>query len=113
MIIVSVQLDSAIHESRDKELARVYISNHGATDGHDDGSHYDYYAVALRGRSTEQLDQNIPQRVAMVYDHPSEREHVLNLVAKALTELGYGKGPKLGQSRAAYKSPDLPPPEVS
>lgn len=106
MIIVSVQLDSAIHESRDKELARVYISNEGATDGHNNGSHYDYKAVALRGRSKEQLDQNVPQRVAMVYDHPSQSEHVLNLVAKALNELGYGKS-ALGRTRGAYQ-PERP-----
>lgn len=50
MIIVRVELDSAIHPSRDIELARMEIAN----------------------------------------DSPREAEHVWNLVAKALTKMGYG-----------------------
>ena len=86
MIVVSVSLDSAIHESRDKELARVLISNEGGTD-----THGDYSCVSLRGRSKEQLDRRIVQRRGVVTNHPREAEHVLNLVAKALRTMGYGK----------------------
>ncbi len=86
MIVVSVQLDSAIHESRDKELARVHISNIGG-----DAVYGDYMCIALRGRGKEQLDQGRPNRTGTVLHHAREREHVLNLVAKALIAMGYGK----------------------
>lgn len=86
MIVVSVELDSAIHESRDRELARVLISNEGGTD-----THGNYKCVSLRGRSKEQLDRHVVQRQATVENHPRAAEHVLNLVAKALTAMGYGK----------------------
>ena len=86
MIVVSVQLDSAISPSRDKELARVLISNIGGDDVHGD-----YMCVSLRGRGKEQLDMERPNRTGVVKHHPREREHVLNLVAKALNEMGYGK----------------------
>ena len=86
MIVVSVQLDSAIHESRDKELARVLIANEGGTD-----TLGDYACVSLRGRSKEQLDRRVVQRRGKVMNHPRQAEHVLNLVAKALIAMGYGK----------------------
>lgn len=86
MIVVSVQLDSAIHESRDMELARVLISNEGGT--HTRG---DYACASLRGRGKKQLDRRNIQRQARVLNHPRQTEHVLNLVAKALTAMGYGK----------------------
>ena len=86
MIVVSVNLDSAIHESRDMELARVLISNEGGTD-----KLGNYKCGALRGRGKDQLDRRTVQRQAMVMDHPRQAEHVLNLVAKALNAMGYGK----------------------
>jgi len=86
MIVVHVELDSAIHSSRDRELARVLISNEGGTD-----TLGDYKCVALRGRSKAQLDKGTAQRQAMVMGHPRKAEHVLNLVAKALIAMGYGK----------------------
>ena len=85
MIVVSVQLDSAISPTRDKELARVLIANEGGTD-----TLGDYKCVSLRGRSKEQLDQRIVQRRGTVMTHPRQAEHVLTLVAKALRALGYG-----------------------
>jgi hypothetical protein len=86
MIVVHVELDSAIHRSRDRELARVLISNEDGTD-----TLGDYKCEALRGRSKEQLDKGTVQRQAMVMGHPRKAEHVLNLVAKALIAMGYGK----------------------
>ena len=86
MIVVSISLDSAIHESRDKELARILIANVGGTD-----TLGDYKCVSLRGRGKEQLDRRVVQRRGLVENHPRKAEHVLNLVAKALINLGYGK----------------------
>jgi len=86
VIVVSVQLDSAISPTRDKELARVLIANVGGTD-----TLGDYKCVSLRGRSKEQLDRRVVQRQALVENHPRQAEHVLNLVAKALVKMGYGK----------------------
>ena len=86
MIVVNVQLKSAIHRSRDRELARVLISNEGGT-----ATFGDYKCVSLRGRSTEQLDRRVVQRRGFVENHPRQAEHVLNLVAKALIKMGYGK----------------------
>jgi hypothetical protein len=86
MIVVHVELDSAISETRDKELARVLIANVGGTD-----KLGNYECTALRGRGKAQLDKGTIQRQAMVKNHPREAEHVLNLVAKALIEMGYGR----------------------
>jgi hypothetical protein len=88
MIVVSVKLDSAISPARDKELARVYISNVGVYEG---GKLGDYHARSLRGRGKAALDLGTVNRQGLVLRHPREREHVLNLVAKALNEMGYGK----------------------
>jgi len=86
VIVVSVQLDSAISPTRDKELARVLIANEGGTD-----TLGDYSCVSLHGRSKEQLDRRVVQRRGTVNNHPRQTEHVLNLVAKALISMGYGK----------------------
>lgn len=88
MIVVSVQLDSAIASARDRELARVHISNVSINDK---GTLADYKVESMRGRSAAALDKCIVQRRGRVVDHPRQREHVLNLVAKALLSMGYGK----------------------
>ena len=90
MIIVSVQLDSAISKTRNAELARVEISNIGPAKP-DSKTHFNYHVKSLRGRNKQQLDLGTIQRQDIVANHASEREHVLNLVAKALNKLGYGK----------------------
>lgn len=88
MIIVRVELWSAVTGDV-TELARMTIDNVG-------GTHHlrDYRTRTLRGRSRQALDRallnNTAQREGKVIGHPSLREHVWNLVAKALTGLGYG-----------------------
>ena len=86
MIIVSVQLKSAISASRDTELARVHIANVGG-----DQNYGDYECRALRGRDEATLDLGKITRSGKVVRHARQREHVLNLVAKALASMGYGK----------------------
>lgn len=85
MIVVRVELHSAI-TGHVTELARAHISNIGGTN-----ELRDYECVTLRGRSTASLDRRVPQRSAKVLGHASLREHVWNLVAKALTGMGYGR----------------------
>ncbi|MDT8758264.1 hypothetical protein MZO42_06100 [Sphingomonas psychrotolerans] len=88
MIIVRVELWSAGDRSV-TELARMTIDNTGGT-----SQLGDYRTRTLRGRSFEALNRamlnNTVQREGKVTGHPRLREHVWNLVAKALTGLGYG-----------------------
>lgn len=84
MIVVRVELHSAV-TGRVTELARAHICNVGG--GVERG---DYACSTLRGRSKSALDQRIVQRHCRVDDHERKRLHVWNLVAKALSGMGYG-----------------------
>ena len=88
MIVVSVCLDSAISPTRDIELARMEIANDST---HPKKTHGNYVCRTLRGRDKVGLDQRRTQRHTEVKDFPREAEHVWNLVAKALTKMGYGR----------------------
>lgn len=92
MIVVRVELHSAI-TGEQTELARMVIDNIGGTQ-----QIRNYRARTLRGRSREALDRAMRlmgagqvQREGRVLGHPSQREHVWNLVQKALSNMGYGK----------------------
>lgn len=91
MIVVKVELWSAIDGSR-TELARMSIDNIGGT-----VERGDYRARTYRGRSGEALERALAtggiQREGRVLCHRRRREHVWNLVAKALVNLGYGQAP--------------------
>lgn len=84
MIVVRVELHSAV-TGRVTELARAEICNDG------DGTleKGNYTCRALRGRSTEDLDQRRIQRYGEVRDYPRQKIHVWNLVARALMAMGY------------------------
>lgn len=90
MIIVKVELWSAIDGSKE-ELARMVIDNIGGTQ-----TSGDYRARTLIGRSKPALDRalnTIPmkvQRNGQVIGHARLKEHVWNLVSKALSQMGYG-----------------------
>ena len=90
MIVVRVELWSAINGQK-TELARMVIDNIGGT-----VQKGDYRAVTLRGRSKEALDKALlqhprgAQREGRVMGHARLREHVWNLVGKALSGMGYG-----------------------
>ena len=93
MIIIRVELWSARNGEK-TELARMVIDNIGGTD-----QRRDYRVRTLRGRSVEALNRSLRsmaagsgvQREGKVLGHASPREHVWNLVAKALASMGYGK----------------------
>lgn len=90
MIIVKVELWSAV-DGEKTELARMIIDNVGG-----DLSHGDYRCRTLRGRSEEALDKAMVPPLAVtregeVHRHPRLREHVWNLVAKALRSMRYGE----------------------
>ena len=90
MIVVKVELWSAIDGSKE-ELARMVIDNIGGT--HTRGN---YRTRALIGRTREALDRAMQtsmrvQRESRVIGHARLKEHVWNLVAKGLLNMGYGK----------------------
>ena len=85
MIVVSVTLFSARDGSK-TELARMHICN----DETGTPTLRNYICRALRGRSSQQLDENRIQREGTVKDWPSESVHIWNLVAIALRNMGYG-----------------------
>lgn len=91
MIVVSVQLISAVN-GENTELARMVIDNIGGTTAKGN-----YRVRSLRGRGAKALSKamsDIPmkvQRHSNVMGHPRLKEHVWNLVAKALNNLGYGQ----------------------
>lgn len=92
MIVIRVELWSAVSGQK-SELARMVIDNIGGTT-----QSGDYRCRTLRGRSEEALDRALltmsttgTQREGRVLGHARLREHVWNLVAKALTGMGYGQ----------------------
>lgn len=89
MIVVRVELWSAV-TGEVSELARMTIDNVGGTD-----QLGDYRTRTMRGRSAEALHRamlnDTIQREGKVIGHPRLREHVWNLVAKALSGMGYGR----------------------
>lgn len=91
MIVIRVELWSAVSGEK-TELARMLVDNVGGT-----VQLGDYRARTLRGRSADALDRAMlnadstgTQREGKVLRHPRLREHVWNLVAKALSGMGYG-----------------------
>lgn len=88
MIVVSVFLRSAIHASRDRELARMVITNDGEQ-SLDDPRRGTYEATTYRGRDTAALDKGVPMKRASVGNWPRNDLHVWNLVHWFLTRMGY------------------------
>ena len=89
MLVVRVELWSAVDGSK-QELARMVIDNTGGTP-----QLGNYRVRTLRGQSLSALDRAmIPPlsvtREGAVHAHPRLREHVWNLVAKALQAMRYG-----------------------
>lgn len=85
MIVVSVQLVSAISPTRSKELARMEICNEGG-----DERRGDYGVRILRGRDSATLDRRIVLKTGRVRGHARLALHVWHLVAKALASVEYG-----------------------
>ncbi len=94
MIVVSVILHSAI-TGEVKEIARSVIHNVGGS-----SELGDYETFACRGRDKDALQASMisilrkvakPVHTGRVEKHPRNSQHVWNLVAKALTSMGYGK----------------------
>lgn len=86
MIVVSVTLKSAIHPSRDKELARMEICNDGTSDNPRRGN---YQAWTKRGRSKEALDTGAKHRLARLVNWPRLDKHVWYMVGTILMKMGY------------------------
>lgn len=84
MIVVRVELHSAITH-KITEIARMDICNEGGG-----SQHGDYGVYIMRGRDRETLAKRTVHKTAKVLHHARLREHVWNLVAKALDSAGYG-----------------------
>ena len=85
MIVVKVELWSALTGEK-TELARAHISNIGGT-----AQKGDYHCQAFRGRDSAALDRHVVQKDGEVRGHPRLRQHIWNLVAKALAAMDYGQ----------------------
>ena len=99
MIIVRVELHSAITR-KVTEIARFDIWNVGGT--HSRG---DYECASFVGRDREALYRRKVNRRGAIRGHPRLSQHVLYLVAKALSAMGYGE--PLG--RTGLSAPRRPP----
>ena len=88
MLIVKVELLSAV-TGKTTELARMHICNEGG-----DQNLGDYGVYVMRGRDSDALSRSWLKRTfnktGKVERHPRLREHVWNLVTKALISTGYG-----------------------
>lgn len=88
MIRVRVELLSAIHPSRSRELARMHIANDGEyTLKNPRFGSYEF--TTFRGRDREALDDEVIQKRGKVTHWPREALHVWNLVAAGLAAMGY------------------------
>lgn len=83
MLVVRVELHSAV-TGETAEIARMIIHNKGGTK-----TSGDYGVMVYRGRDKESLDRRTVNRSGEVNGHPRLREHVWNLVLKALVAAGY------------------------
>lgn len=89
MIVVRVDLVSAIHPSRSKELARMHICNVGGT-----AESGDYSVETFRGRDKEALDKRIVNRAGSVSGYPRLALHIWHLVFEALKAINYDRRSK-------------------
>jgi ribosome-binding protein aMBF1 (putative translation factor) len=91
MIVVRVELWSAVSRTRDRELARIIIDNDGVRSV-GDPRRGTYRARSFRGRSTEQLNRQIVEKETLVENWPRGAVHIWNLVRLVLERMGYTKG---------------------
>jgi hypothetical protein len=84
MIVVRIELHSAI-TGRVIELGRMRICN----DGSGTAASGNYTASTFRGRNAAALDRAQVQRSAGIAGYPRTALHVWNLVARALSRMGY------------------------
>lgn len=79
MIVVSVDLHSAVHPSRNRHLATIHIANVGGTEAR---ANYQVKTYGPKGRVG---------RRGSVNDYPRKSVAVLNLVRRAIEVAGYNK----------------------
>ena len=89
MIIIRVELWSAVTGQK-TELARMAICNESGG-----GNLRDYSGKTYRGRDEEALTRSMVNDTVTkrgeVLGHPALKQHIWNLVAKMLTNMGYGQ----------------------
>lgn len=85
MIVVSVSLHSAV-SGETIELARMELAN----DGTGTSARSSYDGKVLTGRSRLALNMGRVLKLGRVENYPRQRLHVWNLVARMLSQMGYG-----------------------
>lgn len=82
MIVVKVELVSAIHPSRSKELGRMYIANKGDSTDPNKGNYT--VGVCRRGTKKSPWEGGVMTRTAEVNDYPRLSYSVWRLIIRAL-----------------------------
>lgn len=99
MIVIEIKLISAINHSRDSDLGTLVIDNitravkwaaYGGKKCDYRGRMYRKGALAKYGSAAEMVKATKYTRECVVENHQRLAEPVQNLVAKALTAMGYG-----------------------
>lgn len=85
MIVVSVSLHSAV-TGETTELARMECAN----DGTGTSARGSYDGKVLMGRCRAALNMGRVLKLGRVENYPRERLHIWNLVARMLSQMGYG-----------------------
>lgn len=80
MILIKIELISAVSASRSRELGRMYISNDGTLLSAERGN----YEVRLMRKGTT----DVVQKATRVEDYPKKSAVIWSLVARALKNLG-------------------------
>lgn len=83
MIVVKIELVSAIHPSRSRELGRMYIANDDTTDGDPKLGNYTV-GVCRKGETKAPWDGGKMTRTGSVKDYPRLSYNVWRLIARAL-----------------------------
>lgn len=83
MIVVKVELVSAVHPSRSRELGRMYIANDDTTNG--DPNRGDYtVGVCRKGETRAPWDGGKMTRTGEVKDYPRLSYNMWRLIIRAL-----------------------------
>lgn len=96
MIVVEIKLKSAVAASRDEDLGVMLIGNTGELSS-ENPNRGDYKARMFKKGDLARHDDSFwhlsregtPIRETVVLNHARKAEPVQNLVAKALTQMGY------------------------
>jgi hypothetical protein len=85
MIVIDVNLISAVSRTRDCKLGTMVICNVATSQC----GNYGDYKVDVYKKGTKDFREAKPFRSGRVFNHPRKREPIWKLLAKALEAAGY------------------------